>query len=736
MATSDEAALEWLYDYILQFLRSPGWRVPILSFIDEYCIVFDTEDENKFIYTEIHLVISTQKFKDVIDTLLENLCQELNISPELFVKACNKGVKTPAHRRIFEQVIACDNFLSFKKLMIKRNRELEAEALKMMQQEEEAITQEEVDTAFMKRDEAELEHAIALSIAIEEERNRKCETEDEELQRVIRLSELEYKEQQDRLRRIEEEELARVMALQKQEEERLQRVEEASRREQEEIRRREDEEEHARHEAQVKARQESEEFKRKQEEARRKVEEEAKKIEEKKKAEQAVALTFSSSPEATITLLQELASLESQSVAGAISPEQAKRLEDLRNGVFEEVSRLENDNKSRNLSSEEISRLETLKHELVSEVLRLNIAPQLSVDDSKRLEALRSVVLHESQKLESESKKRSLTPEEANRQETIRTILANEAIRLEVEAKKRVLNPQETVRLETLRNASIEEIVRLEAVGATRGLAQEEQARLDNLRALMVQEAVRIANETKVGKLTPEEAKRLTKIRARLSAQDAQRLDALCGVSSVEEYEYKFELTPEQRRQKELEDQKVEELKRQREEEAARKAEEELIKAQQEHWRRTQEEATRRAAEVAKLNPVNLRKDTKVLYTQNVDISEFLKPNTIDISKQKAAQEDLAAKAEKIVSGTSFEESKGAVSGESLAERQARLKRQRDLLLARKKAERDKEFKDYIDQGGVDLTVKKQEPLPPVINPELEKRKQIAQKIKQSMANK
>ena len=47
---------DWLYDYILSFLKSPAWRNPILQFMDEHCILFDSEDENKLIYTEIHQV--------------------------------------------------------------------------------------------------------------------------------------------------------------------------------------------------------------------------------------------------------------------------------------------------------------------------------------------------------------------------------------------------------------------------------------------------------------------------------------------------------------------------------------------------------------------------------------------------------------------------------------------------------------------------------------------------------
>ena len=51
--------LDWLYDYLLQFLKSPGWRIPILNFIDKYCYQFEDSNENKLVYTEIHNVIIT-----------------------------------------------------------------------------------------------------------------------------------------------------------------------------------------------------------------------------------------------------------------------------------------------------------------------------------------------------------------------------------------------------------------------------------------------------------------------------------------------------------------------------------------------------------------------------------------------------------------------------------------------------------------------------------------------------
>ena len=50
--------------------------------------------------------------------------------------ACLKAKDNPVHARVVDQITAVDNFLAFKKLMIRRNNELNEEALKMMLQKE------------------------------------------------------------------------------------------------------------------------------------------------------------------------------------------------------------------------------------------------------------------------------------------------------------------------------------------------------------------------------------------------------------------------------------------------------------------------------------------------------------------------------------------------------------------------------------------------------------------------
>ena len=96
-----------------------------MSFIDEKCIVFDNEEENKLEYTIIH-----GEFKKLVEDLLEELMVELGVTHEQFVEACEKAENKPYHKKIVDQIIAVDNFVAFKKLMVKRNTELNEEAFK------------------------------------------------------------------------------------------------------------------------------------------------------------------------------------------------------------------------------------------------------------------------------------------------------------------------------------------------------------------------------------------------------------------------------------------------------------------------------------------------------------------------------------------------------------------------------------------------------------------------------
>lgn len=78
---------EWIHEAIIRYLKSPFYTAPVLQFIDENCIIFDTEEENKFEYTEVH-----EKFKTLVDDLVSYFLEELGVSTEAFVEAMRSYV--------------------------------------------------------------------------------------------------------------------------------------------------------------------------------------------------------------------------------------------------------------------------------------------------------------------------------------------------------------------------------------------------------------------------------------------------------------------------------------------------------------------------------------------------------------------------------------------------------------------------------------------------------------------
>ncbi|CDW71873.1 UNKNOWN [Stylonychia lemnae] len=237
-----ESENDWFFDLIITFLKSPRWKTPILSFLDEHCVIFDNDDENKLEYTIIH-----NDFKKIVDELLCELMAELDITQEQFMEACDKAQENPIHKKVVDQLIAVDNFMAFRKLMIKRNSELNEEALKLMLEREqkqvqlklaEQITQQQeqqqqqkqqetvnptqtaggtiihqgVDLEELRREQMEYELALQMSMVQEEETKHQDLEEEEMLKMVMEMS---IKEEEARKAREEEKEVEQKKQLEK-----------------------------------------------------------------------------------------------------------------------------------------------------------------------------------------------------------------------------------------------------------------------------------------------------------------------------------------------------------------------------------------------------------------------------------------------------------------------------------------------------------------------------------------
>ncbi|XP_034041632.1 cilia- and flagella-associated protein 36 isoform X3 [Thalassophryne amazonica] len=120
----------WVVESIVGYLGSPEWVVPVTSFMENKCTVFDDEDENKLSYTEIH-----QQYKKLVETLLEHYMQEVGINEQQFLNACTSPfAKSKTVQMVFQPVLATDDFQMFRTLMVQKNMELQLQALRVIKE--------------------------------------------------------------------------------------------------------------------------------------------------------------------------------------------------------------------------------------------------------------------------------------------------------------------------------------------------------------------------------------------------------------------------------------------------------------------------------------------------------------------------------------------------------------------------------------------------------------------------
>lgn len=217
---------------IVGYLKSPEWSVPVMEFIDANCIVFDTEDENKFEFTTVH-----QKFCEMVNNLLEGFLADMGISPEEFVEVCQSPQASALNEFVFNQILAVDDFVSFKKMMVKRTLELNVQAMSMMKLEAQPAAPEAAVAAAapaaeaaaadgpapedIAADDADLAEAIRLSKETFNQGNSAHVDEDELLKQALAMSLTDSDVQAARVDQ-EEAELAHAVAMsQAMEEQRL-----------------------------------------------------------------------------------------------------------------------------------------------------------------------------------------------------------------------------------------------------------------------------------------------------------------------------------------------------------------------------------------------------------------------------------------------------------------------------------------------------------------------------------
>lgn len=213
MSTAD-----WVFESVLQFLKSPLWTTPVHGFIEQHCGEFTGEDENKIEHTVVH-----KEFCRIVDELLSGYLADLGVPPEDFIEACKAGTCRELSDMVTEYILSMDDFRTFRAMMERKSHEVELEAMyeyakvteaaaamddSEMDDEERfllemaikaSLTPADVQQKQAEVEDAELLEALAMSMALEQERLLKQQLEEESADRKQAELEDEARDAMDRL---------------------------------------------------------------------------------------------------------------------------------------------------------------------------------------------------------------------------------------------------------------------------------------------------------------------------------------------------------------------------------------------------------------------------------------------------------------------------------------------------------------------------------------------------------
>uniref|UniRef100_A0A914YGJ3 Cilia- and flagella-associated protein 36 n=1 Tax=Panagrolaimus superbus TaxID=310955 RepID=A0A914YGJ3_9BILA len=161
------------------------WQFPTSMFIEQNSIVFDRDQLEPTLFKTIHL-----KFAKVVDSLIGAHCEDAKITPKELVEALKQVDKTKKltykERVLLEPVVAAQDFNVFVPMMMRKNVELQLQALKLVQHVTgmipTAMTLPEEDAPLwdILRDEDECERYILISVIRKSREDFKNETSSDE----------------------------------------------------------------------------------------------------------------------------------------------------------------------------------------------------------------------------------------------------------------------------------------------------------------------------------------------------------------------------------------------------------------------------------------------------------------------------------------------------------------------------------------------------------------------------
>uniref|UniRef100_A0A915D7V5 Cilia- and flagella-associated protein 36 n=1 Tax=Ditylenchus dipsaci TaxID=166011 RepID=A0A915D7V5_9BILA len=150
-----------IFRKFLEFLETDMWLLPINNFMEQNSIAFEREQGDPETFVKIY-----KKFTELIDTLMDSYCQDTGINGQHLVEALKSTDKSSKlsykEKVLLEPIVASQDFNIFVPMMMRKNIELQLQALKML----ELFKLDEDDAEIWKVlfDEDESERLILISV--------------------------------------------------------------------------------------------------------------------------------------------------------------------------------------------------------------------------------------------------------------------------------------------------------------------------------------------------------------------------------------------------------------------------------------------------------------------------------------------------------------------------------------------------------------------------------------------
>ncbi|XP_069116099.1 cilia- and flagella-associated protein 36-like [Argopecten irradians] len=119
---------DWVYDQLLCFLGNPLFQIPVITYMEEHCLIFDMAVDICEEHHNIH-----KGYNKLVEKLLEGFIRDSKLTHDELIKALADMNAKPDLREIFqvlfEQILCTDQFDLFVQLMNQKNIELQQQAL-------------------------------------------------------------------------------------------------------------------------------------------------------------------------------------------------------------------------------------------------------------------------------------------------------------------------------------------------------------------------------------------------------------------------------------------------------------------------------------------------------------------------------------------------------------------------------------------------------------------------------